>query len=65
MDVEIGEVTSTVDVVDGETLLSPEILARIVAAVRAGLLAERRQQHDRAEDTDFRSVVEQQRAGRR
>jgi len=65
MDVEIGEVTSTVDVVDGETLLSPEILARIVAAVRAGLLAERRQQHDRVEDTDFRSVVEQQRAGRR
>jgi hypothetical protein len=65
MDVQIDEVTSTVDVVDRETLLSPEILARIVAAVRASLTAERRQQHDRAEDVDVRSVVEQQRAGRR
>jgi hypothetical protein len=65
MDVQIDEVSSTVHVVDRETLLSPEIIARIIAAVRASLTAERRQQHDRAEDVDFSSVVEQQRAGRR
>jgi hypothetical protein len=64
MDVQIDEVSSTVEIVDRETLLSPEIIARIVAAVRASLTAERSQQHDRAEDVDFRSVVEQQRAGR-
>jgi hypothetical protein len=65
MDVQIDEVSSTVEIVDRESLLSPEILARIVDAVRARLAAERRQQHDQAADVDFRSVVEQQRAGRR
>ena len=64
MDVEISELHTTVDVVDREALLSPEVLARIVAAVRASLAAERAQQHDRSQDIDFRSVVEQQRAGR-
>lgn len=63
--VEIDELTSTVEVVDREALLSPEILARIVAAVRECLTAERQQQHDRAGDVDFRSVVAQQRAGGR
>jgi hypothetical protein len=65
MDVQIDEVTSTVEVVDREAFLSPEILARIVAAVRASLVAERKLEHDRAQDVDVRSVVEQQRAGRR
>jgi hypothetical protein len=65
MDVQIDEVNSTVEVVDRSELLSPEVLARIVAAVRASLAAERRGQHDRAADVDVRSVVEQQRAGRR
>ncbi|MDT4936851.1 MAG: hypothetical protein QOG80_522 [Pseudonocardiales bacterium] len=65
MDVEINEVHSTIDTIDRETLLSPEILARIVAAVRASLRAEQAHQRDRAEDVDVRSVVEQQRAGRR
>jgi hypothetical protein len=65
MDVQIDELTSTVEVVDREALLSPELLARIVAAVRAGLAAERRLERDRAQDVDVRSVVEQQRAGRR
>jgi hypothetical protein len=65
MDVQIDELTSTVEVVDREALLSPELLARIVAAVRASLAAERRLERDRAQDVDVRSVVEQQRAGRR
>lgn len=33
MPVEIGEVTSTVRAVDGDALLSPRVLQRIVAAV--------------------------------
>jgi hypothetical protein len=33
--------------------------------VRASLAAERAEQRDRSQDIDFRSVVEQQRAGRR
>jgi len=65
MDVQIDEVRSTVEIVDREALLSPEIVARIVAAGRAARPAARRPQHDRAEDVDFRPVVEQQRAGRR
>lgn len=65
MDVQIDEVTSTVEVVDREALLSPEILARIVAAVRASLAAERRLERDRAQDVDVSSVVEHQRSGRR
>lgn len=33
MDVEIGEISSTVRAVDGASLLSPEIMQRIVRAV--------------------------------
>jgi hypothetical protein len=65
MDVQIEEVHSSVDVVDHDALLTPEILARIVAAVRASLADEHRRKADRAEDVDFRSVIDQQRDGRR
>jgi len=44
MNVEIGEVTSTVRTVDSETLLSPRLLERLVAAVAAAI-----QEHDRHE----------------
>lgn len=37
MEVEIGEVSSTVRSVDGDALLSPRVLQRIVAAVTAAL----------------------------
>jgi hypothetical protein len=37
MDVEIGEVSSTVRSVDGDTLLAPRVLQRIVAAVAAAI----------------------------
>jgi len=37
VEVDIGEISSTVRSVDGDTLLSPKILQRIVAAVTAAL----------------------------
>jgi hypothetical protein len=64
MDVEIGEISSTVEYVDDETLLSPQVLARIVAAVLANLDAQRRRRHDVQADVAVRSVVDRQRAGR-
>jgi hypothetical protein len=33
MDVEIGEVTATVRMVDGGTLMSPDVMRQLVAAV--------------------------------
>lgn len=65
MDVEIGEVVSTVRTVDGETLLSRDVLARIVAAVVDSINAAQNRQRDRDGDLDTRSIVEQQRAGKR
>lgn len=37
MDVEIGELTSTVRAVDGQTLLSPQVLRRVVDATLRAL----------------------------
>jgi hypothetical protein len=65
MDVEINEVHSSVETVDPETLLSPAVLRRIVAAVVDTMAAQHARHGDRAEDVDVRSIVEQQRAGRR
>jgi hypothetical protein len=45
MEVHIGEVTSTVRATDGTALLSPEILQKIVAAVREQLKSDH--DHDR------------------
>jgi hypothetical protein len=65
MDVEIGEVVSTVRTVDSETLLSRDVLARIVAAVVESMHAAQNRQRERDGDLDTRSIVEQQRAGKR
>jgi hypothetical protein len=65
MDVEIGEVVSTVRTVDSETLLSRDVLARIVAAVVESMHAAQNRQRERDDDLDTRSIVEQQRAGKR
>ncbi len=65
MDVRIDELHSTVDTVGAEALLSPQVLARIVAAVRASLDQRSTAERDRKADVDTRSIVEQQRAGRR
>ena len=40
MEVHIGEVNSTVRATDGSTLLAPDVLRQIVAAVRDQLKAE-------------------------
>jgi hypothetical protein len=65
MDVEIGEVVSTVRTVDSETLLSRDVLDRIVAAVVESMHAAQNRQRERDDDLDTRSIVEQQRAGKR
>lgn len=64
-EIHIDQMHSTLDTVSPEVLLSPEIIARIAAAVRACERAERAQTLDHDADLDTRSVVEQQRAGRR
>lgn len=52
MDVEIGEIASTVRSVDGGSLLSPEILERIVRAVLKA--AEEKRARDRRVDAERR-----------
>ena len=63
MDVEIGEVVTTVKAVDGSALLTPDILSQIVAAVlravhddwahQARVLVERRVTGGVAEERDM------------
>jgi hypothetical protein len=65
MDVRIDELHSTIDAVGADALLTPEVLRRIVAAVRAEIEGKASQDAARDEDLDTRSVVAQQRAGRR
>jgi hypothetical protein len=50
MDVHIGEMTSTVRAVDGQSLLAPEVLDRIVRVTLARLRDE--QNRDRRGDDD-------------
>lgn len=51
MDVQINEMTTTVEATDGQTLLTPALMQQIVRAVMAELEASRtnavRQQRDR------------------
>jgi hypothetical protein len=65
MDVHIDELHSSVESVGAEALLSPEVLERIVAAVRAALDRSAGLERARAADLDTRSLVERQRAGGR
>jgi hypothetical protein len=64
-EIHIDELHTTYDSVSAQALLTPDVLARIVAAVRESERADRLRQQDREADLDTRSVVEQQRAGRR
>lgn len=64
-EIHIDQLHSTYDTVSAEALLTPDVVARIAAAVRACERAERENRLDRDADLDTRSVVEQQRAGRR
>lgn len=65
MDVRIDELHSTVDAIDGDALLTPETLDRIVRAVLRALQHEQRGQEALRSDLDTRSIVEQQRGGGR
>ncbi len=47
MDVEIGEMTSTVRVVDGAALLSPQMLQAMVQAVKDHIEQEQRAHSER------------------
>jgi hypothetical protein len=64
MAVRIDEMSTTIDAVDGDALLTPRTLERIVRAVLVAL--DNRQEQRDTLDTDrtLRSVVEQQRGGR-
>ena len=64
-EIHIDALHTTYDSVSAQALLTPEVLSRIVAAVRECERAERQGERDRDADLDTRSVVEQQRAGRR
>ena len=64
-EIHIDELRTTYDAVSAQALLTPEVLARIVAAVRESERADRVRRDDLQADLDSRSVVEQQRAGRR
>jgi hypothetical protein len=63
VDVQIGELHSTVDAVDGEALLMPQTLERIVRSVLQALDARQRDRDVVRSEIDTRSIVEQQRRG--
>jgi hypothetical protein len=63
VDVQINELHSTVDAVDGDALLMPQTLERIVRSVVQALDARRRESDTVRSETDTRSIVEQQREG--
>ena len=50
MDVQINEVSTDLEVRDAEALLSPRVMARIVAEVKRQLEAEERLKSQRAAD---------------
>ena len=54
MDVVIDEVTSRVNVADGEALLTPALLRRIVESVMAQVKREDRQRKQADADTQYR-----------
>ena len=65
MDVHIDELQTTVDTIDGSALLAPQTLEQIVRAVLRALEVQQRDQRRLQAEIDTRSVVEQQREGRR
>jgi hypothetical protein len=60
----VDELHTTVETISGESLLAPDVLARIVAEVRAALAAAEQSRRSFAADIDLRTVVQQQRSGR-
>jgi hypothetical protein len=60
MDVHIDEISTQVRVLDGEALLTPQVLEQIVRAVLQRLETRQRTDRIRQSETRIRSVVEQQ-----
>lgn len=65
MDVQINELHTTMDVVDGPSLLDPDTIDRLVKAVLRALEGQQRSQQQLKDDLDTRSIVDQQRGGKR
>jgi hypothetical protein len=61
-EIRIEELTTAIDAVDGQALLTPAVLEQIVAAVCDELTARKRAGLVRDSEMDLRSVVERQRA---
>jgi hypothetical protein len=65
MDVQIHELTTQIDVVDDRALFSPEVFEQIVRMVMRHLEDAQRSKEMLDADRDMRSIVDQQRAGKR
>jgi hypothetical protein len=65
VDVRIDELHSTIDTVDGDALLTPDVLDRIVQTVLGELQAREHSTETLRSELDMRSIVEQQRGGER
>jgi hypothetical protein len=64
-DIQIGELTTQVDVVDGNSLLDHATVNRIVQAVMAEIDRRKSAESTLRSDLDTRSIVDQQRGGKR
>ena len=64
-EIQIGELTARVDVVDGNALLDRGTVDRLVQAVIAELDRRRSGAATLRSDLDTRSIVDQQRGGKR
>jgi hypothetical protein len=51
MEARVREASVTMSAVDGESLLSPQLMARVVSAVLAALSAQRESEESRRRDT--------------
>jgi hypothetical protein len=65
MPVEIHELVTQVEVTDSQSVLSPEVLARIVESVLERLRRDEQAERARRSEHDLRPIVEQQRDARR
>ena len=65
MPIEIQELTSHIEVIDRAGVLSPQTVNDIVRAVIKALKAQDEHEKTHQSEIDTRSIVEQQRGGRR
>ncbi len=63
MDVRIDEMHTRIDAVDGDSLLTQQVLERIVRAVIRAMADGQRDERSRRHDVDLRSITDQLQAG--